>query len=432
MGFRFIDTSGIVQVAPDIGALKDALRDGRLTPDMPVVDEAIGTSLKAGALIAFHRKSAAVELKPGTTEASPIATRQPLRDRQPNKISPAPSVAVTASPDQESGHATRHRVMAWGLAIASIVALGNYASPTGLGEHIGRGLVLLLIAYFILKSIMGNDTDGRKIRLAWTLAVLWSIYTVLPIPFIVEGKNERAESERKAMQTLVDSSRSSLAQQEHAIKNDGTPASTPPAEPVAAVDNRSLLGKITPILQASNAQGVKELKDFMARYESLELEKVLEPATLTSRSGVDKNRERLTRYAELLESQVKRDENLSQQLHQKVVEAIGSGAEAEGFIVGFDSARKKKAVLYNASIEAQRAMIAEMRALNDFMANRVGTTVASGGVLTLSTDADLARYNELFGKVEAAGKRADAAAEAILASQREAIDKSEKRAKNAK
>ncbi len=415
MAFRYPGSDGTQRIAPDVEALAQAIRSGEIAPDTAVLDDAVNVRLKAGAIVAMHRRN------PGVIPPAPAPVRRVVPPLKPAAMPEPADDEETLALDAK--RVRKHRFMAAGVGLAALWLLGySDVSPSFLGEQTGRGLFILLVTLLIFGFLLGKKTPRQKIRLAWIGAIVWSVFMLAPIPFGAQARKERLDSEKQAMRAIADSGRKSLAQLESLSKGEA-----PAADASATIkgDDRSTLGKAAPVMQAYQKESMESARRYLATIEAIGLDQTLTPATLTTSDGIAKNRQRFERYLAELAAQKKRDDALVVQYRGKLVDAMGATTYARGFLDGFDDSIRRRNELEAEWAVNQTSLIAQMSAVNEFMAGRRGSVTVQGDQLMFATQADLDRYRQAMAPIERLAKEEEALVKKKLERDRLAIEKLE-------
>lgn len=453
MAYRYTRIDGAESIAPDVETLWHELKGGRILTDTPVLDESVGVTLKAGALIAVHRR--------GGSPADAVADAA-----FPTPAAPPAASAVIEAPSAPAKRSGSWRIAAYyGLVVLMgivPIALLDFLGMDAyrIGEHVGRGMFFLPIVWLVARMIAGTGTERRAIRVAWSVYVLWFVYMMLPVPFI-HARNEQVVETRQALKAMAASGRQALAEIESdtkAMATSSTAANSPAASPIAPVtnpatiptatptaappvvappvvapvpssaaplDGKSLMGRIVPVIQRFQRDNVKEAKRFEVALAALQLEDVMLPKTLASAQGLADNRRKLDGYLAELSTQIQRDKALEARLRQEILTVLGEEtASTRSFMRGFDESRAKARPAYDAAATSQKTMIASLRALNDFMAARLGKVRLDEreDKLVFRTDAEVIEYQRLVNEVDKAADRVEAASNALMKQQREKLE----------
>jgi hypothetical protein len=409
MAFRY-EHEDRERVANDIAELERALRAGELQKTTLVLDEAVGVRLQAGALIAMKQKGAAASAPAPKVAAAP-------KDAKP---------AVEEKPARVGLHRVVATLVAFGAYM--VVAMATRLPPTLLSNFVIAAIVVLFLVVTLSGWIFGRKTGPQKVRQAWVGAATWILVWVGLGLWVGTLREERVAADRVAAKAIADSTRRHASEMEALATDKPAPqTSPPPSEPVPALvgSKGTLMQRIAPVTAATQAATLREVREYKAFQDSLELEKMFGAKNITSIEGRKKNRETIDRYLAGYEAHHQRLVDLLKSHRQRLLALVENEAGKAEFTKGVDGSMATTLANYDEMLKIQRASAAQMHAVNDYVTARGNTVVLQDGKMMFATTADLDGYRKVLDGLDELAKQEDAVRDRQIARAKQAADKIE-------
>lgn len=304
-----------------------------------------------------------------------------------------------------------HVILALAIATAATAALAWIPgiSAVWIGEHISSGLVILVVALPALAFALGIQAPRQKVRFAWVAAIAWAAYMLVPVPVVLHGKKETLASERAALKALAQAGRRNLVQFE-ALRKGAPPPAPGEAPGAIASDDRSALGLAAPLAQAYLDDSLAMARAQAAAHEATGLARTLEPGMLATPEGIGKNRRRFAEYLALLGADRKQNDAAYVAYRDKLVEVMDESPKAREFLRGVDESNRKRTEIATAWNTNRTDTVAELSAINEFIAARQGSFNVYQDKLRFGGQRDLERYQQMMANVERLAAEEDALA----------------------
>lgn len=361
--FRFTTTDGVDKEVGDIESIRRALRSGEITRDTSVLDSAVGKSLRASALLAFHQQNRDATGQQGSAQLSSSVTA-------PSVTSPI-SVRAAASPKtlprsamepEDAVQDSARRKIATSLCLTSLVCWPLLALVAADTQRL-VALAALLVVFLVLFALIWMF--GKKSLVAG-LRAGWIAMPLLFIAALNVGDRFGLEKSPKPDPTSVPNSKSSQQKASDLVAFAGSLKDGHEKAVLSFVDERRGLG----------------------------MKEALSPGQLSNPRGLAKSRATVQGLTDTLVRLVEQETALLERLNTKLAEEK-SGSPARGAqAVGPAIAEVK-----SASVEwqdNQRELVARLDAIMNFIAARQGSVSMEGGNLVFYTQPDLDRYRALL------------------------------------
>ncbi|MCI0722422.1 MAG: hypothetical protein L0338_26155, partial [Acidobacteria bacterium] len=172
------------------------------------------------------------------------------------------------------------------------------------------------------------------------------------------------------------------------------PASRPALSPSEAL--RGLNG----LLKEVHARTLKEQASIATDVANLNLETVLLPQTLSTNAGIEENRRIIRQYTLLLDKSMKISRDAISEMDRGVAALMDGQPRETEFMVGYAKGKKRRADLEAKMYANQKAIIATLSKINEFMSQRLGRVTVRDDQLLFQSQEEVDTYNSLIEQIE--------------------------------
>lgn len=322
--------------------------------------------------------------------------------------------------EQKASKTTRTRIIAWSIFLGATVLYllsGNFLEADQLGYYFGRGLFYFLLLVIVLGFIGRKKPSELKDTLDLVGAVIWAGFLLFVVIHLSSKKLE-VEAAKSAIREFAQTGRDVIETQKAAVdkgvaetpiivqqqQTNITPPpsnlphrSTPPASSA-----QDLFQKLNEFVKQISQRTLADQAQIASDTEKLGLETMLVPQTLTSKDGIEQNRAKIKAYSELVERRLALFRSAMSEMDQQV-STLATGRpdkfEVE-FLRGYAEGKKNRVELEATMYANQKAAIAALTEMNEFMAARVGRTMTQSGQLLFQTQEELDTYNKYLMEIQ--------------------------------